>query len=122
VQGGDLPRQRAQVDPGERERDEGPGEVEELVEDAPHAIDLAPEHGEPLGALADREVIGEEGPQALHRGERVLQLMGDLARQRRQLLRPLGVGAQRVLLRAERLGQHAVEDLAHRVSGAGADG
>ena len=63
---------RADVAVPERERHERPREVQELVEDGLHPIDLAAEHGEPLRVPGLDDVLREETREPLHGRERVL--------------------------------------------------
>ena len=89
VQRGDLAAERAELDVAERERHERAREVQELVEDRLHPVDLAPEHVEPLGGLPLAQAGREERREPLHARERVLQLVRDLGGERGELLRAL---------------------------------
>ena len=108
-----VPDQATQLGVALAERDQGAREVEKFVEDRLHAIDLASEHAEPLERLAGlaptAELAIDQRRQALDASQRVLELVGDLGRERGQLAGLLGPRGQGEVAGLQRLPDHLVD-------------
>ena len=103
VQRGHLAAERAHVRVAERERHERAREVQELVEDRLHPVDLAPEHRRAAPRPCPRGGAGARSPASpFTLASGFLSSWAISAGERGQLLGALGVRRERLLLRRER--------------------